>query len=1067
MSERNGRVLIVDDSEDDQLQLRRVLRREFEITAAFTGQEALARLERARFDALITDQKMPRMSGDALIAAVKANPETAGLRCILLSGRTSDEQLVEILAGGRVFHYFEKHKTLLSEDGRTELILAVRNAVQASRLEQERARLTARLKAQVDAVSGQYRLLRSLVDCKDPAEALRLVLDSLRRRLRCRAALAVLDLRPNGKALGHGVLEPDQPMTLTEWAGWNYWIFEAYERLAGRVLPDDFDFTVEPEPVDGSTANAPRDDAPTIPVFVNRDLRGLLALVRHDGQPLEPDEQELFEVWRDQLQDTLTRLYTRRLDELRRIELMVEAMTEGVVLTDETGAVTLVNPVARELLGIGETERPDFSVVVQALGLQSLDVLRQMGRADKPTWREIRQGDRYLEVLFAQVRDHGGRSVGMLTVARDVTMLKRAEQAREDFVHIITHELRSPLTSIGGVVDLLARGIVGPLEPRQREYLVMAKESAGKLNALVDDMLDLAKMEQGKLPMKLAPVHLESVVQTAVRKFEPMAIERGITLSFDCPLEGLYCQADRDRIDQVMSNLLTNAFKFTPREGCIRVSVFTGYAVPDLYVVAVHNSGADIPEDSIELIFKPFEQGSGAGATIGGRPVGTGLGLSICRTIIQGHQGEIWVESAPGRGTTFLFSLPAVTPEEEPSPGEARPSTAPTDRPVLIVCTDPLEGFALKAHLLSLGFRSRVVEPDVELVRVALEAHGPIAALCVDVDGTLGREVLAVLATRQQLTVIAMLPLGSSHPPAVDLVLELPHDTVLLASALNVVVARQRERRRLRVLVADAERDWASKLAGRLDAADYLAYVSDDVDAARARIERLLPDLVVLDRALTGAAALEAELRGRSDPPVPVLPTDSRGLVGGDLLPRHASRAEVLFEVRARLSVDRRPGIDSLSVLPGAREVQREILARMRDQQPFACGVIEVDGLVAGIERLGFMWGHQVMAQTAELIHQVLREHADDRAFLGHQRQHDFVFLVGPEHCEAVAVEMERAFSRVLPMIVGRRGDATRLSLTIAATLDAATRFDGYAALQDHLARLRAERGERIAIDRG
>ena len=96
MTERIGRVLIVDDSEDDQLQLRRVLRREFEITAAFTGSEALARLKRSRFDALITDQKMPRMSGDALISAIKSDPETAGLRCILLSGRTSDEQLVEV-----------------------------------------------------------------------------------------------------------------------------------------------------------------------------------------------------------------------------------------------------------------------------------------------------------------------------------------------------------------------------------------------------------------------------------------------------------------------------------------------------------------------------------------------------------------------------------------------------------------------------------------------------------------------------------------------------------------------------------------------------------------------------------------------------------------------------------------------------------------------------------------------------------------------------------------------------------------------------------------------------------
>lgn len=1059
--ERIGRVLIVDDSEDDQLQLRRVLRREFEITAAFTGSEALARLERSRFDALITDQKMPRMSGDALIAAIKSNPETAGLRCILLSGRTSDEQLVEILAGGRVFHYFEKHKTLLSEDGRTELILAVRNAVQASRLEADRARLTARLRAQVDAVSGQYRLLRSLVDCKDPADALGLVLDSLRRRLRCRAALAVLDLRPEGRALGHGVIDGDSPMTTTEWAGWNYWIYEAYERVAARALPDDFDFTVEPETIDGSTAHAPRDDAPTMPVFVDRELRGLLVLVRPEGQPLEPDEQELFEVWRDQLQDTLTRLYTRRLDELRRIELMVEAMTEGVVLTDQSGAVTLLNPVARELLGLGESGHPEFSGVVAALGLQSLDVLRQIGRSDAPTWREFRRGDRDLEVLFAQVRDHGGRSVGILTVIRDVTLLKRTERARDDFVRIITHELRSPLTSIGGVVDLLAKGVVGPLQPRQAQYLAMAKDSCLKLNGLVDDMLDLAKMEVGKLPMKMEPVHLDPVVEAAVDKFRPLAIQKEIELGFECPLGGLWCQADRHRLGQVLSNLLTNAFKFTPKGGAIKVSVFAAFAVPDLYVVAVHNSGAEIPEGSLELIFKPFEQGQST-ATVGGRPLGTGLGLSICRNIIRGHHGEIWVESAKGRGTTFLFSLPAVSPEGQRKPDEARPVAAPSERPVLVVTDDEMEGYAVKAHLLGIGFRSRIVGADVEAVQQAFERCDPIAALCVDVDGDLDRAVLAELATRHGLTVVAMLPMGSPPPPAVDLLLELPHDTELLGSTLNVIIARHRERRRQRVLIVDGDQAWAAKVAGRFDAADYLTYLAPDVETARGRVERLLPDLVVLDLGLDGAEELRAALAEHRDPAIAVLSTHGGG--GQAEVPRSAGRQTLLFEARARLSAARRPGIDSLSILPGAREVQREIQARLRDQQPFACGVIDVDGLEPGMERLGLLWGHQVMAQIAELVHQVLQEYADDRGFLGHHTAHGFVFLAGPAHCEALCHEVDRAFDRVRSMIVGRGAEITQLVLGVTALRDAAG-FDGYAALQDHLARLRDSTRERIIIE--
>lgn len=1068
MSERNGRVLVVDDSEDDQLQLRRLLRREFDITAAYTGTEALELLERASFDALITDQKMPRMSGDALIARVKEDPRTAGLRCILLSGRTSDEQLVEILAAGRVFHYFEKHKTLLTEDGRTELILAVRNAVQASRLEQDRSRLTGRLRAQVDAVSGQYRLLRSLVDLKDPAEALRLVLDSLRQRLRCRAAIGVLDLRPEGQVLGHATFDRDDVMTRTEWVGWQMWMHDAHGRLAGRELPDDFDFTIDAEPVDGSTANAPRNDAPTIPVFVNRDLRGLLVLVRPDGAALEADERELFEVWRDQLQDALTRLYTRRLDELRRIELMVEAMTEGVVLTDEGGTVTLLNPVARQILGLGEIERPDFSVVVRALGLQSLDVLRQLGAGDTVHWREIRRGDRYLQVLFSQVRDHGGRSVGMLTVIREITSQKIADQRRDEFVHIISHELRSPLTSIGGVVDLLKKEVLGALNSRQLEYLAMAKDACARINGLVDDLLDLAKMEQGKLPMQLHPVHLEAVVRAVVRRFEAVALEKTIELTFDCLLEGLYCQADADRLGQVVSNLLSNALKFTPRGGRIRVSVFTAFAVPDLYIVSVHNSGVEIPPGSVEVIFQPYEQGSMP--TPGGPRVGTGLGLSICRTIIQGHQGEIWVESGAGEGTAFLFSLPAVGPQGAAGAAEPRAAAAPTDRPVLVIADDRLEAYALKAHLLGFGFRVRVVDPEVEAVRALLDELRPIAAICVAVEGSLPRDVLAELAGRHQLAVVAMVPLGTPAPPAVDLVLELPHDTAMLQSALNVIIARQRERRRLRVLVIDRDRTWASRLAGALDAADYLAYVAEDSTTALARVDRLLPDLVVLDLALPDARSLRARLEARVEPAIPLLFTDSTGLVPPEpedtTLDRDLDRNELLFRLRSRLASDRRPGIDSLSILPGAREVQRELQTRMRDQQPYACGLIELVGLDEGIDRLGILWGHQVLAQVAELIHQVLREWADDRAFLGHQREHDFIFLVGPEHCATVCQETRRAFERVRSMIIGRREDAPRIDLCVTAVVDTAGRFDRYASLQDRLVRLRgAVTSEPVIID--
>ncbi|MCA9538822.1 MAG: response regulator [Myxococcales bacterium] len=1069
MSERLGRVLIVDDSEDDQFQLRRLLRREFDVTAAFTGAEALERLERASFDVLITDQKMPRMSGDALIARIKENPRTAALRCILLSGRTSDEQLVEILRGGRMYHYFEKHKSLLSEDGRTELTLAVRSAVQASRLEQERERLTARLRAQVDAISGQYRLLRSLANLKDPAAALRLVVESLVNRLPCRGAIGLMDLRPNQGVFGHAALAENGALTALELFAWREWVRKSYAHLSGRD-PGEVPFTSRPEPFAGSAEARIPHEVAAIPVFINRDLRGLLVLARDSSAPLEADEQELFGIWRDQLQDALTRMHTQMLDELRRIELMVEAMTEGVVLTDEEGAVTLMNPSARRMLSIAEFERPDFAVVVAALGLSSLDVLRHLGAGDRAAWRELRRGETYCQVLFSRVRDHAGHSVGILTVIRDVTAEKHAEQRREEFVHILGHELRSPLTSIGGVVDLLAKGVVGPLQPRQRDYLAMAKDSAVRLNQLVSDLLDLAKFEQGKMPLAMKEVDLAAVVRDAVRSFEPLALKKGVSLAFECMLDGLACHADPDRLAQVLSNLLTNAFKFTLAGGRVRVTVFSAFAAPDLYLVAVHNTGAEIPEGDLDRIFDKYEQ---AGLSPTGGQRGTGLGLSICRSIIEGHRGAIWVESGRGQGTTFLFSLPASSfdPGTAP-PGGGGEVAGPAGEPVLIICNDEMEAYAVKAVLLGAGFRVRVCPPELTAVRAEIGRRPPLLALCLDLEGNPSRAVLSELVSRR-LPIVAMVPFGTPPPPAVDLMLEVPGDIGMLGSTLNVILARRRERRRLRVLIVDREAAWASALAGRLDEADYLAYIAADTATARTRTDRLLPDLVIIDRALPGAEAFATHLSARRDPEIPVLHTDSQAEgdpaeASAGLLPRALDADDLLFIVRSHLAHERRTSADSLSVLPGARELQREIQGRVRDQQPFACGVVDLEGLHGAIQHRGFMWGHEAMNQTAQLIHQVLREHADDRAFLGHQSDEGFVFVVAASHCEAVCQEIPRAFERVRPVLDDTGGDATWLQVRVAAVVDDNGRFSGFPAVQAQLATVRGRAGsELVTIDRG
>lgn len=1067
MGEPRGRVLVVDDSEDDHLQIRRLLREEvFDVHRAYTGAEALERLSLETFDALVTDQKMPRLSGDALIARARTIPHNRALRCILLSGRTSDEQLVAILKEGQVFRYFEKDRVLLSEEGRAEFRVAVRNAIESCRLEREREALNQRLRSQVDALDGQYRLLRTLVDLKDPTQVLRLVVESLARRIACRAVLGLVDLRPDQRCFGH-LQQGDTPLRLThaEAEGWWRYAAEEYDRLSGRAIGGVLDVTAEPPLMDDAPGRVPAGgEVAALPVFISRDLRGLVLVVRPEHAPLADDERALFRVWRDQLQDALTRVHTQLLDEQRRIELMVESMTEGVVLTDEEGAVTLMNPVARRLLGAHIGERPDFTVIVGALGLSSLEVLRQLGMGEgRVAWRELQREEQFYQVLFSKVRDHAGAFVGILTVIRDVTDDKLAEQRREEFVHIIGHELRSPLTSIGGILDLMSKQVLGEMSARQREYIEMARDSCVKINHILNDLLDLAKFEKGKMPLALETVNLEQVVRDAVRKFEALAIDRRIRLDFECLMEGLFLQADAHRLAQVVNNLLSNAIKYTTEGGRVTVTVFAAFSAPSLYLVSVHNSGEEICEADLDRVFDKFEQvGPPDRRTLGG----TGLGLSICRNIVHGHHGDIWVESGRGQGTRFVFTLPCggtATPHSEPEPDRG------ADRPALLLVGDDVhEMLGLKGVLLALGHRVRLCEPEVGAIRDRIASHRPTLALFLEVDAGLDGEALAELASHNDLPVVGVLPPGTAIPATLDTVVELPPEPLVLSSLINVTLARHRRHRRLRVLLVGPRVD---TFAGALEDAGYLSYSAIDAEVGLRRLDTLLPDLVLVDLALANARTVVDRLADSgAAPSLYLLAEGQKAPVGSEAAVHLAAEIDtrgLLVAVRARLTRQRRAFTDALLVLPGARELQRDVQARIRNQEAFAYVALDIAGLREAVEAHGFMWGHAAMAHIAEMVHAALRAHADERAFLGHLREDDFVLLVTPGVVPQLCDALNRGFQRIEPVLHADENHAARLALRLTVVMDEGGRFDRYASLQTCMANLRARsEGPNVLVDR-
>ena len=231
--------------------------------------------------------------------------------------------------------------------------------------------------------------------------------------------------------------------------------------------------------------------------------------------------------------------------------------------------------------------------------------------------------------------------------------LKELDRLKSDFVSNVSHELRTPLTAIKGAVDLVLREVVGPLTEKQIHYLTRVRSNTQHLGGLINDLLDLAKIESGRIEVKSSRVSLSGLVHEVVEGLRPVAAEKVIALEATIREPSILVWADRDKINQVLTNLIGNAIKFTPVHG--RVTVSASRNGGESVQVSVSDNGPGVPADEKEKIFAKFYR---VAETNGENSKGTGLGLAISKALVELHGGKIWVESEPSRGSTFYFTLP-------------------------------------------------------------------------------------------------------------------------------------------------------------------------------------------------------------------------------------------------------------------------------------------------------------------------------------------------------------------------------------------------------------------------
>jgi len=363
-----------------------------------------------------------------------------------------------------------------------------------------------------------------------------------------------------------------------------------------------------------------------------------------------PDEvgrlAEAFNRMAQQLANTVERIREER----NRLEAVLASLRDAVVAVGPRGELLLANRSAEELLGVRQDAvgQPLAEVVRVPALVQLLEAAAQ-GREQS---EELSlPGGRVVEVTCSSIRGDG-EPAGAVAVVRDVTELRRSERLRRELVANVSHELRTPLTSIKGFVETLLAGALRD-EQNSRRFLEIIETETNRLTKLVDDLLELSRLESKGVTFQLQTVDLAALCAAVVDRQQPRAEGAGVRL--ECSVEpGVLVVADPDRLEQVLTNLVDNALKFTLPGG--RIHVRTRVHGGEGWV-SVEDTGKGIPPDDLPHVFDRFYRADRSRTRTSG---GFGLGLAIAKHLVEMQGGRIWAESTPGRGSVFSFALPLL-----------------------------------------------------------------------------------------------------------------------------------------------------------------------------------------------------------------------------------------------------------------------------------------------------------------------------------------------------------------------------------------------------------------------
>lgn len=396
-----------------------------------------------------------------------------------------------------------------------------------------------------------------------------------------------------------------------------------------------------------------------------KELASKMEQIQHQNEELENTQEAMLNVLED-----LESAKAVVEEEKAKDEAILASVGDGLIATDRNGNIMMMNHQAEQILGLKAEEclRRPYRSVVEAFDQDGtlLDAVKQ------PLYRSLACAKRITSTAHFKHPKHGPfpvaitaspivrdrQIIGAIETFRDITKEKEVDRMKTEFISIVSHELRTPLTVIREGVCLVLEKLLGPTTPKQEQFLNLALHDIDRLSRIINDLLDVSRIEAGKVELKRRHVLLPEIVKGVARTFESRMKARKIEFRLYFPEHASQIYVDPDKMTQVFTNLIGNACKFT-ESGFIEIGIEeTSHEA----VCYVRDTGCGISGQDMNRVFGKFQQ---FGQQQKNSPEkGTGLGLSIARAIVELHQGRIWVESEEGKGTCFWFRIPFMTPEE-------------------------------------------------------------------------------------------------------------------------------------------------------------------------------------------------------------------------------------------------------------------------------------------------------------------------------------------------------------------------------------------------------------------